>query len=205
MMFTKLAITLLSVTALSFGSLANPLPFSRQLAARTDFSFNGWHGISSLNNFDSFYGADNFDNSHLEQMVVAQQQTLVCQSQSIEIIQQRLTVIMEMAKRIITEQICEVETQVIAFSQFHSSLGHFSDDLRRRSGRHVGFDSQIASHFNDICNSDGSLSNHDLGFSGHDVGSHTVVVGGSNWNDQSSPAVVDAAFNACSAAIASSD
>lgn len=81
------------------------------------------------------------------------------------------------------------------FEQFHSSLGGFSHDLRRNSGHQVGYDSNIASHFGSIVGSDGSISSNDLGFSGHDVGSQTVVVGGSNWNDQTSPATVNDAFN----------
>jgi len=147
-----------------------------------------------LDHFDDFYGSDNFDGSQSTQVIVHEQQ-VVCHTEQIELIQQRLVVLQEMAKRIITEQICEVETQTIVFEQFHSSLGGFSHDLRRNSGHQVGYDSNIASHFGSIVGSDGSISSNDLGFSGHDVGSQTVVVGGSNWNDQTSPATVNDAFN----------
>lgn len=106
-----------------------------------------------------------------------------------------------MAKRIITEQVCEVETQTVTFEQFHASLGLFSHDLRRTSDLHVGFDSSIASHFSDFFEEDGSLSTEDFGFTGHDLGLNTVVVGGSNWNAETSPASVGAAFSAARSAI----
>lgn len=120
-----------------------------------DVSFNGWGGFHSLDNFDNFYGSDNFDSSvHFSQTIVNEQE-VVCHSQQIEIIQQRLVVIQELAKRsvilavpatppsldthaadsrIISEQICEVETQTVVFQQFHASLGLFQGDLRHFSG-----------------------------------------------------------------------
>ncbi|KAF8908894.1 hypothetical protein CPB84DRAFT_1674062 [Gymnopilus junonius] len=160
-------------------------------------SFDNWGGFSSLSGFDNFYGADNFIGSISEQTVVEQDQELVCHSESIEIIQQRLLVIQEMAKRIITEQVCEVETQTITFEQFHASVGLFRDDLRRVSGHHVGFDSSIVSHASDFFEADGeSLSTVDFGFTGHDVGKHTVIVGGSNWVSETSPASVTSAYRA---------
>lgn len=98
--------------------------------------------------------------------------------------------------RIITEQVCEVETQTVVFEQFHSSLGLFSHDLRRTSGLHAGFDAGITSHFSDFFEEDGSLSTDDFGFSGHDVGSNTVIIGGSNWDAETSPASVAFAYSA---------
>jgi hypothetical protein len=114
----------------------------------------------------------------------------------VRIIQQRLLVLQEMAKRIISEQICDVETQVIVFEQFHSSMSSFSDDLRRNSGRDVGYDHGISSHYDNIMNSDGSLSDNDLGFSGSDLGNQYVTPSGSNWNDQSSRSSVESAYQA---------
>lgn len=194
-MFSKLALFI--AAAVATGVMSAPTT----LAARTShISFNGWGGHQSLNGFDNFYGSDNFDGrSHFSQTIV-EEKHLVCHTQQIEIIQQRLVVLQEMAKRIITEQICEVETQTIVFQQFHASFGHFSDDLRRHSGHQVGYDSNIASHYGNIVGSDGSLSSDDFGFSGSDVGSHTVTVGGSNWDDNTSPSSVDSAFNAASEA-----
>ncbi|KAF9462980.1 hypothetical protein BDZ94DRAFT_1322073 [Collybia nuda] len=194
-MFSKLVASLFLVTAFTSGVISKPITLTRGLSLRTDsHSFNNWGGHTSLDHFDDFYGSDNFDGSHVSQVIVHDQE-VVCHSQQVEIIQQRLVVLQEMAKRIITEQICEVETQTIVFEQFHSSLGGFSSDLRRNSGHQVGFDHNIASHFGSIVDSDGALTSGDLGFSGHDVGSQTVVVDGSNWNDQTSPATVNDAFS----------
>jgi len=206
-MFAKLASAVVLASALVAGVSAKPLPLNRGLATR-DFgishSFDNWGGISSLSGFDNFYGSDNFVGEISSQTVVEQSEEVVCHSESIEIIQQRLLVIQEMAKRIITEQICEVETQTIVFQQFTASFSSFSDDLRRTSGRSVGFDSGISSHFGDIVGSDGSLTSNDLGFSGQSAGSQTVVPSGNNWNAQTSPSSVGAAFDATQAAINSS-
>ncbi|KXN88280.1 hypothetical protein AN958_07739 [Leucoagaricus sp. SymC.cos] len=106
-----------------------------------------------------------------------------------------------MAKRIILEQICEIETQTVVFEQFHASLGLFSSDLHHASGHSVGYDSAIAGHFSDICLLDGSLSADNFGFAGTDLGAHTVVIGGSNWNDNTSPASVSAAAGAANVAV----
>ncbi|KDR82843.1 hypothetical protein GALMADRAFT_112932 [Galerina marginata CBS 339.88] len=201
-MFSKFSLVL-AASAMIAGVVAKPLPQVRALAARTDssshgssISFNNWMGISSLDGFDNFYGSDNFRGSIQKQVIIEQDQQLVCHSQSVEIIQQRLLVIQEMAKRIISEQICEVETQTIVFEQFHSSLGSFGHDIRRKSSNSVGYDRGISSHYSNIMNSDGSLSSNDLGFHGSDLGSQYAVPTGNNWNDQSSPSKVDAAFNA---------
>jgi len=203
-MFSKIFFKAAAVSAIFASAMAGPVPaqISSSLLARGgDHSFNNWMGISSLNGFDNFYGSDNFSGQISSETVVEQDSKLVCHSQSIQIIQQRLLILQEMAKRIITEQICEVETQTIVFEQFHSSMSHFSGDLRRKSKRGVGYDRGISGHYSSIVGSDGSLSSNDLGFSGHDVGSQYVIPSGSNWNDGSSPASVDAAFNATRSAI----
>ncbi|PPR04098.1 hypothetical protein CVT24_010671 [Panaeolus cyanescens] len=203
-MFSKIFFKAAAVTAMLASVMATPVPapVSSSIVARGgSHSFDNWMGFSSLGGFDNFYGSDNFSGRMSSETVVEQDSKLVCHGQSIQIIQQRLLVLQEMAKRIITEQICDVETQTIVFEQFHSSMGHFSGDLRRKSHRGVGYDRGISSHFGSIVGSDGSLSSNDLGFSGHDLGSQYVIPGGSNWNDASSPASVDAAFNASRSAI----
>ncbi|KAF8964283.1 hypothetical protein BDZ97DRAFT_1904564 [Flammula alnicola] len=195
-MFAKLFKTVIVASALVAGVAAKPVQLNRLRGV----SFDNWGGFSSLSGFDNFYGTDNFIGSVESQTVVEQNTELVCHTESIEIIQQRLLVLQEMAKRIITEQVCEVETQTVVFEQFHASVGLFSHDLRRTSGHHVGFDSSITDHFNDFFAEDGSLTTTDFGFTGHDVGSHTVVVGGSNWNSVSSPASVGSAYSAARSA-----
>ncbi|KAJ3983331.1 hypothetical protein F5890DRAFT_1413942, partial [Lentinula detonsa] len=158
-------------------------------------SFDNWGGISSFSGFDNFYGVDNFSGVVSDQVVVEQQE-VVCQAVSIEVVQQKLLVLQEMAKQIITEQVCDVETQTVVFQQFLSSCSHFSSDLLRTSGVQVGYDSDIVSHYGSFYNADGSLSTSDLGFSGSDVGKSVVVPSGSNWNSATSPASVGNAFNA---------
>ncbi|KAG7086499.1 hypothetical protein E1B28_002452 [Marasmius oreades] len=200
-MFARSAVQLLTIAVLAIRSTASPLASKPAfaLAARTDHSFDGFNGISSLDNFDNFYGVGNFHHAVFDQVVVHEQE-VVCHTQVIEVIQQRLVVLQEMAKRIITEQICEVETQTVVFSQFHASLGNFYSDLRRQSGKQVGFDDKIAGKFPDLVQSDGSLSTNDLGFTGSEVGSNTVVPAGSNWNDNTSPNSVDSAYFAAQSA-----
>jgi len=196
--FSKIA----AIASLLACVAAKPVPVNQELSAR-GYSFDNWGGFSSFSGFDNFYGSDNFIGSFSTSTTieVAQTSELVCHTQSIEIIQQRLLVLQEMAKRIITEQVCEVETQTVVFEQFHASLGLFSSDLRRTSDRHVGFDSGIASHFSSIVESDNSLSVNDFGFSGHDLGSNYVFPTGSNWDASTSPASVGAAYSAARAAI----
>ncbi|KAJ7196044.1 hypothetical protein GGX14DRAFT_473993 [Mycena pura] len=104
-----------------------------------------------------------------------------------------------MAKKIITEQICEVETQTVVFQQYYASLGGFSHDLTRSSGRSAGYDNSIVSHYGDFYNSDGSLSTYDYGFSGSDIGS-SYYVPSSNWDESTSPSSVSSAYQASQAA-----
>jgi hypothetical protein len=59
--------------------------------------------MSSLDGFDSFYGEDDFAHSHnWNQVVVKQGEDLVCHSEEVTIIQQRLAVIQEMAKKCVS-------------------------------------------------------------------------------------------------------
>jgi len=203
-MFAKL-FKFLAAASMVASVIASPVPSfeSTDLAIRGSFSFNNYHGDKSMSNFDSFYGSDNFSGEISKTVVVKQKEEVVCHSETITIIQQRLLVLQEMAKRIITEQVCEVESQTVVFEQFYSSLGSFSGDLRRQSGRDVGYDSSIAGHFGSIVSSSGSLSSSNLGFSGSSVGSSYVVPTGSNWNDETSPASVGSAFSNAQSAISS--
>lgn len=202
-MFAKLAATIIvALSAFSAGVTATPVPASTDLVVRGSFhSFNNYGGFHDMSSFDNFYGSSNFDNSEFSEksITVVKEQEVVCHSESIEIIQQRLLVLQEMAKRIISEQICEVESQTIVFEQFHSSLHGFSRDLRRDSGRSVGYDSDISSHFGSFYNSDGSLSTSDFGFSGSSLGQSYVVPSGNNWGSNSFSSVANAYKSARSA------
>jgi len=202
-MFAKLA-TALIVALSAFSTGVSAAPTASNLVARGgSHSFDNYDGISSFGGFDNFYGSDNFDNSHFSEssITVVKEKEVVCHSESVVIIQQRLLVLQEMAKRIISEQICEVETQTVVFEQFHSSLHGFSRDLRRDSGRGVGYDSSIASHFSSFTNSDGSLSNNDFGFSGSNLGSSYVVPSGDNWDNSRSFASVASAYKSARSAV----
>jgi hypothetical protein len=197
-MFAKFAaILFVALSVFTTAVAATPVPSE----TGTDFatrghgggfhSFNNYGGFSSMSNFDNFYGSSNFDNVQFSKksITIVKEKELVCHSQSIQIIQQRLLILQEMAKRIITEQVCEVETQTIVFEQFHASLHGFSRDLRRSSGRQVGYDSGILSHYGSIIGGDGSLSTNDFGFSGNDLGHSYVVPSGNNWGSRSSSSV----------------
>lgn len=205
-MFSKTALLLVSLVSLTSMVTSSPLSWNRDLAnlksraGSSSVSFNNWGGHSSLENFDNFNGADNFCGSHNSQTIIVQEKQVVCHVQQVEIIQQRLVVLQELAKKIITEQICEVETQTIVFEQFHSSLGMFSSDLQRKSGHQPGYDASIASHGQSLISADGSLNTTDLGFKGSDVGKNTVAPAGSNWNNATSPASVQKALDAVNSA-----
>jgi hypothetical protein len=191
-MFAKTFVTFATAVALSTSALAAPTHSKR--TSYSPVSFNNWGGYESLSNFDDFYGVDNFSGYHNTIVVDEEQPVVVCHSQPVEIIQQQLAVIREYAKRIVTEQICEVEVQTVVYSQFLSGFHDFSSDLLRQSGRGVGYDHHIASLIGQIHDSSGNIVFNDLGFKGSDIGSSFVVPSGSNWNDASSPLSVGSAF-----------
>lgn len=62
-------------------------------------SFNNYDGISTMSNFDNFYGSGDFSGSHTSQTVIVQKDEVVCHSVQVEIIQQKLVILQEMAKR----------------------------------------------------------------------------------------------------------
>jgi hypothetical protein len=196
-MFAKFSALFVAV-ALATGVVSAPTSRSNAISARSQ-SFDNWGGYSSLSGFDNFYGSSDFSHLHGSQTVVKEDSTLVCHSETVTIIQQRLAVLQEMAKKIITEQICEVETQTIVFQQYYSSLGSFSHDLMHYNNRQGGYDGNVVSHYGDMYNSDGSLSTYDFGFSGSDVGSNYYVPS-NNWNSNSSPSSVGSAYEAAMSA-----
>jgi hypothetical protein len=199
-MFSKLA----SFALLATAAFASPVDLQARGGHHNAVeipSFNSWHGIKSLDHFDSFWGRQNFIGVSHRQVILKQKKELVCHKQDIVIIQQRLVVLQEMAKKIITELVCEVETQTVVFQQFHSGLGFFRHDLDRSSGRHVGYDAHIAGLYHGLFNRDGSLSTWDLGFRGHHVGRRVVVAKGHNWNPITSPPIIKDLYGKTSQAI----
>lgn len=186
-MFSKSIIA--SVLALSATTFASPIA---RRTSYTPVSFNNYGGYGSMSHFDDFYGSDNFSGFH-NKITLTQEKEVVCHSQSVEIIQQQLAVLREYAKKIVTEQICEVEVQTVVYTQFVSGFHDFSNDLSRTTGRYVGYDHEIASHISSIHDGSGELVHNNLGFHGSDVGSHHVSPSGNNWDNNSSPQSVGSA------------
>ncbi|KAJ6619718.1 hypothetical protein B0H10DRAFT_1142668 [Mycena sp. CBHHK59/15] len=220
-MFAASAVLFISLLALTSEAIAKPLSFRREQALVRNaprlalqvrdnngsaVSFNNWKNISSLQDFDNFNGVQNFDGSRNSQTIVVKEVQTKCETVKIEIVQQKLAILREMAKRIITEQICEVETQTIVLAQHNGALEVFRDDVRRKTTvRQVGFDETVASKFNEVVNSDGSLSTDDSNFSGSDIGKNTVAPSGNNWDDSKSPAMVQAALDDVAQSINATD
>ncbi|KAJ7494704.1 hypothetical protein B0H11DRAFT_2227490 [Mycena galericulata] len=217
-MFAASTVLFLSLLSLTSEVMAKPLSYRREQALRLrdapivalqargndSVSFNNWNNIPSLQGFDNFNGQNNFDGSRNSQTVVIQETEITCET--IEFVQQKLAILRELAKRIITEQICDVETQTIVLEQHNGALRVFSDDIQRKTvTRQVGYDESVAQKISTIVNTDGSLSVDDAGFTGSDVGKNTVVPSGNNWNNSTSPALVEAAHSAALSAINSTD
>jgi len=182
--------------------LRNAPPLSLQARGNDSVSFNNWNNISALQGFDDFNGKDNFDGSKNGQTIVIKEVETKCETVKIEIVQQKLAILQELAKRIITEQICDVQTQTIVLEQHNGALKVFRDDIQRKTvAKQVGFDESVAQKFSQIVNTDGTLSVNDNGFSGSDIGKNTVVPVGNNWDDSTSPALVQAALDAARSAI----
>jgi len=198
-MFSKIA-SVAAVVALSTSAFASPIV---KRTSYTPVSFNNYGGYGSMSNFDDFYGSDNYSGFH-NTISVSHEKEVVCHSQSVEVIQQQLAVLREYVKKVVTEQICEVEVQTVVYTQFVSGMHDFSSDLTRKSGRSVGYDSSIASHIGSIHDSSGEISSSDLGFKGSDIGSNYVSPSGSNWNSDSSPSSVGNAYSLSSQAGCSS-
>ncbi|KAH8801265.1 hypothetical protein DL96DRAFT_1823742 [Flagelloscypha sp. PMI_526] len=180
-MFSKL----ITFAALAAGIAAAPLP-------RRSFnkSLSGWGGHESLNGFDNFYGVDNYS-GYLHEVNVVPHEELVCHQKEIVIVQQRLLVIKEWAKKIITELVCDVETQTLVFEQWHGSLGHFSADIRHLEGSHpIGYDFKITEHFPKLWED----KYEDWGFTGYDYGKNYYTPSGYNWKDDSSHSSVHDAW-----------
>jgi len=149
--------------------------------------FNNYDGNPNLASFDNFYGSGNFLGYNNE--IIVKEQSVQCKEVQIRQIQQKLAIIREITKRIITEQICDVETQTIVLAQHNGHLKVLRDDIQRKTvERQIGYDQSISSKFSQIVNSDGSLNDSDFGFNGNDVGKNTNVPNGNNWDNNSSPA-----------------
>jgi len=192
MLFTAIPFVCLLFSGQVAASPLSKAPVSK----RTDsLSLNSWGGFSSLDGFDDFNGVDNFRGHNDVETVIIQETQVVCSSLPVRVIQQQLAILREVAKQILTTQICEVEVQTIVLQQFSSGFDDFSGDLLRHSGNQVGFDPNVAGLLNSLVNDNGSLNRNDFGFLGSQIGGSKVVPN-SNWNDESSPDSVQAALDA---------
>lgn len=191
-MFSKSFVAFAAVVA-ALSTSASAAPTAKR-TSYSPMSFDNYGGYSSMSNFDNFYGSDNYSGYH-NNIVVDKSTEVVCHSQTVEVIQQQLVVLREYAKKIVTEQICEVEVQTVVFTQFVSGFHDFSSDLTRSSGRSVGYDSSVASHIGSIHDSSGEIVSNNLGFEGSSVGSSYVSPSGNNWDSSSSPSSVGSAYS----------
>jgi len=204
-----IAIIASSVLALATAAVAAPLEARTSSISSggfnsglSSFSLNGWGGFSSLDHFDDFFGQGNFNGCNNQQTILSE--TVTCQTQEITVIQQQLSIVTEFAKRVILEQICEVEVQTIVWNQFVSSFSSFSQDITHVSGRSIGYDHVIASHISGLVDSSNHLIQHDFGFQGLNIGSNLINVHGSNWVSGSSQISVQSAIIASQTAHLSS-
>jgi len=161
-----------------------------------------------MSSFDNFYGSSNYAGYHNYQYLYGSGSsssteviTETCSSIDITFVQQRLAILQEMAKRIITEQICEVEVQTIVLNQYFASWDSWYGYMVHDRSGYVGYDYNVAGRYSDLLGSDGSLTTGDLGFSGSSIGSALIVPSGGNWNSGSSPKSVEAAVQAAQLAL----
>jgi hypothetical protein len=171
----------------------SPLPLVPRTLSTVGGKDYGLDG--SLGNFDDFYGSNNFHGRAHKKVIIKQEEKLVCRRVQVTVVQQQLTVVRELMKRIITRQICDVELQTVIIQQMRSHFKSFHQDIRR-SGAHdsVSYDERIANMYSQIVGSDGDLSDQDMGFHGNDVGQNSRSVGGDNYNANTSPAKISAIF-----------
>jgi hypothetical protein len=153
-----------------------------------------------MQGFDDFYGQDNFGGGNNE-IIVIQEEIIVCQSLDARIIRQQLRILQELAKQIISTQICEVEVQTIVLVEFNNDMDNYRKDVRRESGKAPSYDKEIAGKYKDVKKEDGSLNQEDLGFNGSDVGKNNVVPSGNNWDDATGPQRVGEASDAADKAL----
>jgi len=204
MHFIKVATHFILGAISATGAISSPVPQGHQ--TRTDiqshgqaFPFNGWGGFQSLNGFDDFFGADNFIGIKNQKFDIQDQQ-FFCKANNVNQVQQQLFIIQELIKKLILEEICEVEVQIIILQQFTGGFDNFFNDLNRFGGKNPGFDKEIAKFGNQLFDVNGQFKIQDFGFKGLDIGKNNVIVGGHNWQQEFSPNSVKSAFDISSQA-----
>lgn len=206
-MFTKTFATLVSIVAIASSAMAAPTTCTSKR------DLGGWLGnlrtfgdVQSLNQFSfddqfgqkglDFFGKGNFG-GHRNQFKDSGLQ-LVCRQQNVEIVQQRLAVLVQAYRKILTTTVCDVQQSIVIHNQHFSDLFNFGRGLGHEVGfdKHRGFDSNIAGLLNkDFFQHDGGNNlqfndfnfDRNFNFQGHQVGSSFVVPSGRNWDDISGP------------------
>ena len=194
-MHFKAAVQFALGAILATGVVSTPLPLESRNAA---FNFNGWGGFASLNGFDDFFGVDNVFGLKNQQFFLQDQ--LFCAAQPIHLVQQQLLIVQELAKKMILEQICEVEAQAFLIQQLTGGFDVFANDLLLFNGRKAGFDKNIVQFAPQLFDVNGAFAVKDFGFNGHNLGQNLLFVGGSNFVDGHSQVSVKSAFDAVGAA-----
>jgi hypothetical protein len=176
-------------------------------SSSSSYSLDNYGGYSSMSSFDNFYGSSNYAGYHNDQYLYGSGSssteviTETCSSIDVTFVQQRLAILQEIAKRIITEQICEVEVQTIVLNQYFASWDSWYGYMVHDRSGYVGYDYNVAGRYSDLFGSDGSLTTGDLGFSGSSIGSALIAPSGGNWNSETSPRSVEAAVQAAQRAL----
>jgi len=197
MHFTKVAAHFILGAILATGAISTPVPQTHQtdLQSRSEaFPFNGWGGFQSLNGFDDFFGADNFLGNKNEKIILPGQGS--CRSNDIGNIQQQLFIFQELIKKLILEEICEVEVQIIIIQQFTGGFDAFEQDLFRSNGQEPGFDKEIAKFGDQLSfDEEGKFNIQDFGFNGDDIGKNIIIIINDNYDSDKSPASIKSAFD----------
>ncbi|KAF6754484.1 hypothetical protein DFP72DRAFT_1068514 [Ephemerocybe angulata] len=173
----------LALMALVGSALATPLPHHptgeahAELSTRSTpqpFSLNNWGGLQSLNKFDDFFGAGNFDGSLNKQILLAQQNQLLCQAKP----DQRRPAAAGDHPGVLQEK-------HRLFSSSSSLPDSTSSETTSSASTAAcpGFDQVIADQLLQLLLEGGGLNRNGFDFNGIDIGSHVISVGGSNWNN----------------------
>jgi len=197
MHFFKVAAHFILGAILATGAISTPVPQSQRtdLQSRSEsFPFNGWGGFQSLNGFDDFFGVDNFIGIK-NQIIILPGHQFFCKSSNIHHIQQQLFIFQELIKKLILEEICEVEVQIIILQQFTGGFDIFFNDLNRFGGKSPGFGKEIAKFGPQLFDFDGKFKIQDFGFSGKDIGKNIIIIINDNWDDDRSPQSAKNAFD----------
>jgi hypothetical protein len=205
MHFIKVATHFILGAILATGAISSPVPKpastaleSRQI--QTSFPFNGWGGFQSLNGFDDFFGVDNFIGIKNQIIILPGHEQFFCKSSNVGHIQQQLFIFQELIKKLILEEICEVEVQIILLQQFTGGFDIFFNDLNRFGGKNPGFDKEIAKFGPQLFDFDGKFKIQDFGFKGHDIGKNIIIINGGNFKSDISPPSIKSAFDISSQA-----